>query len=70
MFSMGTEPSIPASERHQTHASDRTATANSRRTLLDEQNQGWNMLHVEGVENLQQLKEKRRWEEEEADGKD
>ena len=66
----GFEPSIPASQRHQTHASDSAATAINNQILLKKRNQGWNMLHAEEEENLQHLNERRRWADQEVDGKD
>jgi len=70
MSPAGIEPSIPGSKRHQTHASNRAATAIGHRILLEKTNQGWNTLHVEGVEKLQQLNERRHWEDQETDEKD
>jgi len=70
MHPAGFEPSIPASQRHQTHASARAATAIGHQMLLEKRNQGWNRLHAEEEENLQKLKERRRWEDQEVDGKE
>jgi len=70
MHPAGFDPSITASERHQTHASDRAATAIGHQMILEKGNHGWNRLHAEEEENLQQLKEIRRLEDQEIDGKD
>jgi hypothetical protein len=66
----GFEPSIPASQRHQTHTSERAATAIGIQILLEKRNHGWNMPHAEEEEKLQHLKKRRCWADQEVDGKD
>ena len=70
MLRAGFEPTIPPSERHQTHAWEGSANGIGHRILSENRNQDWNMLHAEKEENLQQLKGRRRWEDQEVDVKD